>query len=95
MTANLLQAWVSIALSTVTLLSVAFGVLKVMNQSRAEWKLWELRIQIIETDVVALKAAAADLSGIKVKLSGIADEVSKIGDRLDRFLDGPRLSARP
>ena len=87
--ANLLEFrdWLIIVLQLVSLFTVVFSAIKVVNRNTREWDVRELRLMAIEKEQEQMRVAIRDFLGVPVKLNDIGSEIERLRNRLDRFLD--------
>jgi hypothetical protein len=76
-----------IVLQLVSLVTVIFSAVKIINRNVREWEVRELRLAAIERELDQMRVAIRDFSGVPVKLNDIAGEIERLRNRLDRFLD--------
>ena len=79
--------WLIIALQVISLFTVIFSAVKIINRNVREWDMRELRLLAIEKELDQMRTAVKDFSGVPVKLNDIAAEIERLRNRLDRFLD--------
>ena len=79
--------WLQLALSCLTLLTVIFSAIKIINKNEREWILRDAKLNELESDVKELKGEVSQMLAVETSLSDISKEVVRMRDRLDRFLD--------
>lgn len=79
--------WLIIALQLISLFTVVFSAVKIINRNVREWDVRELRMLSIEKELDEMRTAIRNFSGVPVKLNDIAAEIERLRNRLDRFLD--------
>jgi len=79
--------WLIILLQVISLFTVVFSAVKIINRNVREWEVRELRLMAIEKELDAMRVAIRDFSGMPVKLNDISSEIERLRNRLDRFLD--------
>jgi len=84
---NPAREWVGLVLQMVTLLTVLFSAIKVVNRNQREWEKHENRVDLLEREVSSLVNGNERLIAVEAKLVEIGSEMSRVRDRLDRFLD--------
>ena len=84
---NPVKEWISLVIQLVTLLTVVFSAIKVVNRNQREWEKHENRVDLLEREVRSLTDDNERLIAVEAKLVEIGSEMSRVRDRLDRFLD--------
>ena len=84
---NPAREWIGLVLQAVTLLTVLFSAIKVVNRNQREWEKHENRVDLLEREVSSLVNGNECLIAVEAKLVEIGSEMSRVRDRLDRFLD--------
>jgi hypothetical protein len=79
--------WLIIILQVVSLFTVIFSAIKIINRNVREWEVREMRLMAIERELDQMRISIKDFSGMPVKLNDIASEIERLRNRLDRFLD--------
>lgn len=82
-----MKDYLIIALQVLSLFTIVFSALKVINRNIDEWKAREMRLAHIESELSDMRQVSRDIAGLNVRLSDIASEIERMRSRLDRFLD--------
>lgn len=82
-----LKDWVMIVLQLVTLVSIVYSAIKVVNRNVMEWSQREQRLSLLESQIIELRRVEKELTSVDAKLLDISQEMTRVRDRLDRFLD--------
>jgi len=79
--------WLIVVLQVISLFTVIFSAVKIINRNVREWEVRELRLMAIEKELDQMRTAIRDFSWVPVKLNDISGEIERLRNRLDRFLD--------
>jgi hypothetical protein len=82
-----LKDWLTITLQLVSLFTIIFSAIKIINKNEREWVQREERLLRMETDIQDMHGNTIKLVSVEAKLVDLISEMSRIRDRLDRFLD--------
>jgi hypothetical protein len=82
-----LKDWLTITLQLVSLFTIIFSAVKIINKNEREWVQREERLLRMETDIQDMHGNTIKLVSVEAKLVDLISEMSRIRDRLDRFLD--------
>jgi hypothetical protein len=78
---------VNLIVGTITIITIFYGVFKIVNRNEREWQQREDRLIEAEKAIVALQADVKILTGIDVQIKEMKAEIERMRNRLDRFLD--------
>ena len=81
------KEWLSIILQVITLFSIVYSAVKIVNRNEREWVQKEDRISVIENNIKEMKASTIMLVALESKITELSGEMIRVRDRLDRFLD--------
>lgn len=88
---DLILRWVQLFIGAATLVTLAWGVLKVVTIAEKGVDDHRARLTTLEMQVANLNLRLIDFVDVSAKLStrlgDTTDEIKRVRDRLDRFLD--------
>lgn len=82
-----IREWSQIALSLATLMSILWGILKVVSVAEKKIDDLDRRVFTLEESRLSIDSVVINVASLSGKVDGIIVEIERVRNRLDRFLD--------